>query len=118
MAKSINIVRIPVEGAVEFIETPTDTLAEDIHEFVAGYFQCIPLRDGVYLWVNDDGKLIGLDPNPTAQRLWDAVYGAGSDYVVGNAILTGGADRHGNTLGLNADATAYLQGFFTGVARG
>ena len=112
MAKSINIVRIPVEGAVEFIETPTDTLSEDIHEFVAGYFQCIPLSDSIYLWVNDDGKLIDLPANPTAQRLWDAAYGAGSDYVVGNAILTGGADRHGNTLGLNADALANLRKFY------
>jgi hypothetical protein len=112
MTKSIRVMTLPVEGAAEFTELPAETLSADLNRLVGGYFQCIPLVDGIHLWVNEDGKGIGLAPNANAQALWDAVYGFGTDYVVGEAVLTGGADRHGNTLGLSDANVLTLRSFY------
>lgn len=98
---------VPVEGEVEIIELAKGTLADEIHSRVGGYFECIQLATGVYIWLNEDGKGMRLPLNPNAQMLWDAAYGVGSDFIVGDAVLTGPADRNGDTLGLS-DAALHL----------
>ena len=62
-------------------------------EFVGGYVEGVPFPNGDYLIVNEEGKLMGLDVNEKATKLWrdtfdnDNYITGRKDFVVGNAIL-------------------------------
>jgi hypothetical protein len=67
---------------------------------VGGWIQLVRLESkGIDLYLNEEGKLDQLEQNPIATALWSEDYGL-TDYIVGNVIITGGADHEGNTVGL------------------
>ena len=102
-------IRITTENETIVFELKSDSL-EQLQQAVGGYVQAIDLSDKLTLWCNEEGKMINLPHNRGAQKLWDEVFGAGTDYIVGDIVLTGGADRHGNTLGLtDAQVKKYEQ---------
>jgi hypothetical protein len=76
-----------------------DTSLESLQTEVDGWVQAVDL-DGLTLWCNEEGKMNGLSHNPYAQGLWDAVYGAETDYIVGDIVLTGGTDEEGEIIPL------------------
>ena len=84
---------------VDFDESKSyETIKEAIG---GGTIQCITLRSlGVDMWIDDNGKLID-DPqiNAFGSALWVDSYGM-TDLIVGDIIITGGADDEGKTLGL------------------
>jgi hypothetical protein len=96
------ILLVPVEGEPTVITVGEDEeLGVKLHELVDGYFECIGLdQTGLSMWLNDEGKLNGMDWNPRGQLAWDAAYGVASDFIFGPVVFTGGADSEGNTLGL------------------
>ena len=82
--------------AVEFkiIEDSKDEpTLESAQEFVGGYVEGIPFPNGDYLIVNEEGKLMGLEVNEKATKLWrdtfdnDNYITGRKDWVAGNAIL-------------------------------
>jgi len=66
---------------------------ESAQEFVGGMVEGVPFPNGDYLIVNEEGKLMGLDLNEKATKLWrdtfdnDNFITGRKDFVVGNAIL-------------------------------
>lgn len=76
---------------------------------VGGWVQAVDLSESLTLWVNEEGKLDGLPINPIATRIWEAVFGAGTDIIVGNAIFTGGTGDEGETLGLSDEEAKKLR---------
>ena len=66
---------------------------ESAQKFVGGYVEGIPFPNGDYLIVNEEGKLMGLEVNEKATKLWrdtfdnDNYITGRKDFVVGNAIL-------------------------------
>ena len=65
--------------------------------------ECVGLRDGLDMWVDEEGKLkdswnLNLAATAVLQR-----HGV-PDLVAGTALLTGGADEEGNTLGISDEA--------------
>jgi hypothetical protein len=65
---------------------------------VGGYVQAVESEDGsATFWMDEEGKLKGYSPNPTATRLIESSLFAG-DYIAGTCVVTGGADDEGNTL--------------------
>ncbi|MGB8344715.1 MAG: DUF3846 domain-containing protein, partial [Ktedonobacteraceae bacterium] len=54
---------------------------------VDGYLECVYLRDGRIMWINEEGKLQGLQPNMIATFLALKVLQRG-DLIVGNAVIT------------------------------
>lgn len=94
---------IRTDGTTETIDLSTDELAQ-LQGAVGGWVEAIDLNDSLTMWVNEEGKLTGLPHNPGAQRYWDSAFGPGTDFIVGNAVLTGGIDGEGDTIGLD-DAT-------------
>ena len=66
---------------------------ESAQEFVGGYVEGISFPNGDYLIVNEEGKLMGLELNETATKLWRETftkdkYAFGyDDWVSGPAIL-------------------------------
>lgn len=71
-----------------------------IREAVGGWIECAHIAPyGVDVWLHEEGKLIGLPHNLVGTRLWEAAYGR-TDAIVGDIVVTGGADEDGETLGL------------------
>ena len=66
---------------------------ESAQKFVGGYVQGISFPNGDYLIVNEEGKLMGLEVNEKATKLWrdtfdnDNFITGRKDFVVGPAIL-------------------------------
>lgn len=87
---------ITTAGAVEVIE---EISLKVLQGKVGGWVQAVDLKPNLTLWCNEEGKMNGLAVNDFATELWESVYGA-TDIIVGDVVLTGGADDEGETLGL------------------
>ena len=87
---------IKANGQIEV--KPYSGDVEQIQQVVGGYVECVNFSDTTSLWVNEEGKCIGLPPNLFATRLWEKFYGR-TDIVVGDVAVLGGVDDEGDTLG-------------------
>jgi hypothetical protein len=92
--------QITTDGQV--VELDSIDLAT-LQKSVGGYVQAVELRDEVTMWLNEESKIERLPHNPVAQTLWNGTYGAGTDYIQGNAVFTGGSDEDGETLPLSEE---------------
>ena len=102
-----NAVIIKTNGTTEVVDISTDALAT-LQGAVGGWVQAIDITDTLTMWVNEEGKLEGLDHNPRAQQYFDMRFGSGADIIVGDAVFTGGTDRNGDTLGLDSETIELL----------
>lgn len=98
---------ITPEGEVSTIDIATDAL-EKLQGAVGGWVQAVSLDSELTLWCNEEGKMIGLEHNPLAQFMWDRAFGAGTDFIVGTVVITGGTDNDGETIGLTDDQIGLL----------
>jgi len=95
-----DIVIIKTDGTVEAQKLSGDMTADFnlISKTVDGFVERAPIANYTQLmWVNEEGKIQGLPHNPKAQRLWDEAWGEGSDYIVGNVVITGDDTDEGET---------------------
>lgn len=82
-----------------------------LRESVGGWIECVALPNlDIDMWVNEEGKLNGLAPNTIGTMLWITQYGY-TDLIVGDIVLTGGADSEGTTLGLTDEQLESLLDF-------
>jgi hypothetical protein len=95
-------VAISPAGSVELIDLSSGSL-EKLQTAVGGWVQAIELSNELTLWCNEEGKMNGLEFNPFAQHLWCQAFGAGTDYIVGTVVLTGGTDDEGDTIGITEE---------------
>jgi hypothetical protein len=102
-----NAVIIRTDGTTEVVDFSEDSLAV-LQKAVGGWVQAIDISDTLTLWVNEEGKLEDLPHNPRAQQYFDLRFGTGADYIVGDAVFTGGTDSNGDTLGLDSDSLELL----------
>lgn len=76
-----------------------------LQRIVGGYVQAVPSEDRtVDFWMHEEGKLIGLEPNPTATAMYYLAWPnyQTNDFLVGSVVITGGADGEGETLPIPA----------------
>lgn len=95
-----DIVIIKTDGTVEAQKLSGDSTADFnlIGGVVDGFVERAPIANYTQLmWVNEEGKIRGLPHNPKAQRLWNEAWGEGSDYIVGNVVITGDDTEEGET---------------------
>jgi hypothetical protein len=92
-------IRISTTGEVTELDLTTNSLTQ-LQEAVGGLVQALDLTEVVTMWCNEEGKMLKQPHNPYAQYFWDKVYGAHTDYIVGDIVLTGGTDSNGETEGL------------------
>ena len=74
---------------------------EDLKEAVGGWIEAVSLDNGVTLWVNEEGKLIGLKNN----------FVLGNMSIEGDVIFTS-VDDEGETTGLTDDQIDYVKSLF------
>lgn len=88
----------------------------DLRELVGGWIECPPCSDTTLsFWINEEGKLNGLPFNQIATGMWYATTPMmiGHDHLVGTVVITGGVDRHGNTMTLPKDWSKKFAEFIT-----
>jgi len=61
--------------------------SDELHTLVDGYLECVYLPDGRLMWINEEGKLKGKQPNMVATFLALKVLQHG-DLIVGPAVIT------------------------------
>jgi hypothetical protein len=109
------VIVVGQNGSVEGKELPADGL-EFLQNAVGGWVQAVDLSgafEGITLWVNEEGKFdSSLTFNELATGIWEQSFGANTDYIMGNAVFTGGADDEGETLGLTYEQIAWLYSAF------
>lgn len=111
MAREIQYAVIPADVAqpIRFVEGKPDLATWQ--EAVGGYIESVtvhpggakdfPIRDGVRLFINEEGKLNGLPFNRRATLLAYAGKGIrGNDVLVGDVAVYGGVDGDGECTGL------------------
>lgn len=87
---------------VQVLDLTKDSLSM-MQSVVDGWVQCVDLTEQVSLWCNEEGKMVGLPVNPLGTSMWVHQYGE-TDIIVGNIVLTGGADEEGELLSLTPEA--------------
>ena len=82
---------------------------EMIRYAVDGWIECVQLKNGISMWVNEEGKMLqDCEYNPTATAIFWDTYGLMSDTIYGNVIFTS-VDENGDTIGLNLEQVEYLK---------
>ena len=93
-------------GEATIIDINDDSL-EKLQKAVGGYVQAVDLCEDVTMWCNEEGKMMSLPHNPFGQAFWETAFPVSefgrTDYIVGDIVLTGGADDEGDTLGLTSE---------------
>lgn len=106
MAKTA--IQVKTSGEVTELDLTADSLST-LQTAVGGWVQAIDLASDLSMWCNEEGKLVGLPHNPYAQFMWDKVFGAHTDYIVGDVVLTGGTDSEGETIGLTQEQVEIIK---------
>ena len=75
---------------------------------VGGLVEAIDITKHVTLWVNEEGKLGGFEPNLVASWIYAQNMGV-ADVVMGDVVFTGGVDDEGDTKGLPEDLEVALR---------
>lgn len=84
----------PKEGKAFSLEELQGMIAGSGPEGMSNTVQYLPLPDGRVMYANDNGRLIGLELNVEASKLWREVFpeekyelNRGSMTIVGNAVV-------------------------------
>ena len=102
--------QITTTGWVTKLDISTEPLVT-LQAGVGGLVQAIDLSQRLTMWLNEEGKVLGQAHNPYGQFFWDKLYGAHTDYIVGDIVISGGTDGHGDTLGLTEQQVEWVMYF-------
>jgi hypothetical protein len=91
---------IKADGTKSVVQFEVGKSYQLLSDTVDGMIDCVrlPSREAD-MWVNDEGKLLGLPQNPIATALWADDYGV-TDVILGDVILTN-VNNEGDTVGLS-----------------
>lgn len=90
------------------IDIPREGSLRPMQEAVGGLIECVALGE-FEMWLNEEGKLLGLPINEVATAMWESEYGP-TDVMVGNVVFTGPADDEGYITELSAESALLIQG--------
>lgn len=80
---------IPDDGTEpRFVESKKLKL-EDLQALVKGHLELVPSDLPITIYVNDEGKILGMKPTLRTPEIAD-------DYIVGPVVILGGLTRSGN----------------------
>lgn len=76
---------------------------ETLSTAVNGMIELVSISEDIDMWLNEEGKFIGLEPNVIATILFYRAFSR-FDLVMGDVIITGGSDDEGKTIGLSDES--------------
>lgn len=92
-------------------ESKRSTL-EQMQEIVDGLIQPVYLTETLTMWVNEEGKIVGLPINLGATKIWNHFYG-NTDIIAGDVFFTAGVDEEGNDLEITDEDKAFISGLIS-----
>jgi hypothetical protein len=96
------VISIRTDNTVE-IKKVESIEYETLSTAVNGMIELVSINEDIDMWLNEEGKYIGLEPNIIATIIWNKVF-PNFDIVMGDVIITGGSDDEGNTIGLSDES--------------
>jgi hypothetical protein len=96
------VISIRTDNTVEITEVESIEY-ETLSTAVNGMIELVSISEDIDMWLNEEGKLIGLEPNVIATMLFYKAFSK-FDLVMGNVIITGGSDDEGKTIGLSNES--------------
>jgi hypothetical protein len=100
-------IMLDVDGNLSAIDLDAGNGLKILQDAVGGWVQAVDFRDDLTIWVNEEGKLNNLPINAEATKIWAHFFG-NTDFIVGNAVFTGGTDENGETMAISADAETFI----------
>jgi len=77
---------------------------EPLQRLVGGWIEAVYSDTAdLTFWINEEGKLIGLEPNMLGTACWLGTNVDANDTLCGTVVITGGVDDEGETLTIPAD---------------
>lgn len=67
---------------------------EELQSLVGGYIEMLPLPNGKEMYINEDGKSLGLQQNDVATGYGILAGIADDDFIVGNAVICSEEELH------------------------
>lgn len=110
MMKTKAALKVNTDFTTEVLDLNTNEYNQ-LRDAVGGLIQPVDLKPDLTVWLNEEGKLIGLPINLVATHMWDRSFGVGSDALVGNCVFTGGTDSEGETIELSHAWIVQLKDF-------
>lgn len=104
MKNEIRVVLVEAGNPEIKIIEKWDHSLENVQQFVGGYVQAIRITDSITMWMNEEGKLQGLEPNFVMVN--EGV--TSTDTIVGN-VLIAGTDSEGDDVSLTDQEIELLQ---------
>jgi hypothetical protein len=101
---------IKADETIEWKEFEIGDSYQLLRDSVQGYIECANVEQNIDIWLNEEGKLIGLTPNRLATFMYWAKWGAGTDIIVGDVFLAT-HDEEGETIGLTESQLDYLRDY-------
>ncbi|WP_331720705.1 DUF3846 domain-containing protein [Streptomyces sp. NBC_01174] len=96
------------DGSFELLDWPKEGQLNALYRAVSCQnIDAVDLSDRLTMWLDDEGLINGSPVNRAATLLYAAHRPPHQRYH-GHAVITGGTDRHGNTLGLTQDEIAEI----------
>jgi hypothetical protein len=91
---------ITTEGTKSVVTFTIGDSYKILSDTVQGMIECVSLSENEDMWCNENGIAEGRSLNMTASAIYSETFNAGNP-ILGNVIITGGADSQGETLGLS-----------------
>jgi hypothetical protein len=91
---------ITTEGTKSVVTFTIGDSYKILSDTVEGMIECVRLSENEDMWCNENGIAEGRPLNMTASAIYSETFNAGNP-ILGNVIITGGADDQGETLGLS-----------------
>jgi hypothetical protein len=100
-------VKVTTDGQVTVLDLDSvDSELRALQEAVGGWIQAVDVVGDMSIYLNEEGKMIGLPINPVATSYFDETWGAGRDVINGDVVFTGLPDSEGDTTGLTPEQLA------------
>jgi hypothetical protein len=104
MSKQIKVIIIEAGNPELKVIEKFDHSLENLQKFVGGYIEAVRVNESITIWINEEGKLVELEPN---FYLTDK-NGKAYDIVVGD-VLIAGTDSEGETVSLTDEEIKEVQ---------
>jgi hypothetical protein len=109
---------IKTDGTLERLDlSVAEQELKSLQNAVGGYVQVIELEEDFTMWVNEEGKLLGLEENKIATVIWEVRFGIDTDIICGDVVFTGGMDEDGETLTISEANIQRLAELVEGLKR-
>jgi hypothetical protein len=109
---------IKADGTLERLDlSVSEQELKSLQKAVGGYVQVIELEEDFTMWVNEEGKLLGLEENKIATVIWEVRFGLDTDIICGDVVFTGGMDEDGETLTISEANIQRLAELVEGLKR-